>query len=157
MVKSGSSESPGQQQTDEALQSLANFSEDDLKKLYSAGEVQQFGAGEIALTEGGTDTSVYIILEGQAEVAIPRGNGWFNIATLKPGAVFGELSFFDRMPRSARVSATLDCTVLKISEAAFQQLRVQDSGMALAFVLELSRVVSLRLRRTNSLVQALIK
>ncbi len=136
---------------------MANFSEKDLQKIYAIGEVQQFAAGEIAVTEGADDTSLFIILEGTAEVLIPKRNGWYKLAALSPGGVFGELSFFDRMPRSARVVALTDCNVLKISDSAFQHLRVHDTSLALSLIQDLGKILSHRLRRMNDLVQTLVK
>ena len=136
---------------------MANFSEKDLQKIYAIGEVQQFAAGEIGVTEGADDTSLFIILEGTAEVLIPKRNGWFKLAALSPGGVFGELSFFDRMPRSARVVALTDCNVLKISDSAFQSLRVHDTSLALSLIQDLGKILSHRLRRMNDLVQTLVK
>ena len=75
---------------------------------------------------------------------------------LEPGSIFGELSFFDRMPRSAQVSVLEDCSVLKISEGAFKQLLEQDPETAVAFMMEMSRILSLRLRNMNQLVQTLL-
>ncbi len=136
---------------------MANFSEKDLQKIYAVGEVQQYAAGEIGVTEGADDTSLFIILEGTAEVLIPKRNGWYKLAALSPGGVFGELSFFDRMPRSARVVALTDCNVLKISDSAFQHLRVHDTSLALSLIQDLGKILSHRLRRMNDLVQTLVK
>ncbi len=136
---------------------MANFSEKDLQKIYAIGEVQQFAAGEIGVTEGADDTSLFIILEGTAEVLIPKRNGWYKLAALSPGGVFGELSFFDRMPRSARVVALTDCNVLKISDSAFQHLRVHDTSLALSLIQDLGKILIHRLRRMNDLVQTLVK
>ena len=136
---------------------MANFSEKDLQKIYAVGEVQQFAAGEIGVTEGADDTSLFIILEGTAEVLIPKRSGWYKLAALSPGGVFGELSFFDRMPRSARVVALTDCNVLKISDSAFQHLRVHDTSLALSLIQDLGKILSHRLRRMNDLVQTLVK
>ena len=85
-----------------------------------------------------------------------RGKGPFTLAVLEPGSIFGELSFFDRMPRSAQVSVLEDCSVLKISEGAFKQLLEQDPETAVAFMMEMSRILSLRLRNMNQLVQTLL-
>ena len=111
----------------------------------------------MAVNEGESDSSLYIILEGQAEVWIPVAKGTQRVATLIPGSIFGELAFFDRMPRPARVSVRTDCTVLKISEASFNNLIARNPGLALAFVQELSRLLSLRIRHMNELVQTLSK
>ncbi len=136
---------------------MADFSEQDLQKIYSIGEVQHFAAGEIMVTEGADDTSLFIILEGTAEVLIPKRNGWYKLTSLSPTGVFGELSFFDRLPRSARVVALTDCNVLKISDYAFQHLRVHDTSLALSLVQDLGKILSHRLRHMNDLVQTLVK
>ena len=157
MSMSGFFPYPDEEQPDQEPKFLAQLSEADLQKIYSIGEIQRFAAGDIALSEGGEDTSLYIVLEGQAEVSIPKRKGWLNVAVLRPGSVFGELSFFDRMPRSARVSVVTDGVFLKISEYSFQRLLVHDSSLAMALVLDLGRILSLRLRRMNQLVQDLLK
>ena len=82
-------------QTGAISQSLASFSEEALQRLYSISEVERFATGDTVMTEGDQDNSVYIVLEGEAEVTIPKKNGWLKVANLVPGSVFGELSFFD--------------------------------------------------------------
>lgn len=136
---------------------MADFSERDLQKIYAIGEVQHFAAGDIVVTEGADDTALFIILEGTAEVLIPKRNGWYRLALLSPAGVFGELSFFDRSPRSARVVVLTDCNVLKISQYAFQHLRVHDTSLALNLVQDLGKILSHRLRHMNDLVQTLMK
>ncbi len=136
---------------------LGDFSEEDIQKIYAIGEVQQFAAGDIAVTEGASDTSLFIVLEGEAEVLIPKRKGWYKVASLGAGSVFGELSFFDGLPRSARVAVLADTSVLKISNYSFQHLLVHDTGLALALVQDLAKILSLRLRHMNQLVQTLVK
>ena len=148
---------PNEEPAEEEPRFLGDFSEKDLQKVYSIGEVQQFAAGEIAVTEGATDTSLFIVLEGRAEVLIPKRRGWYKVASLGPGSVFGELSFFDKLPRSARVVVLTDTSVLKISDYSFQHLLVHDTGLALVFVQDLAKILSLRLRHMNQLVQTLVK
>ena len=141
----------------ELTEFLGGFSEDNLRKIFDISEVQQFAKGDTVLTRGDPDTSIYIVLEGQAEVLIEGKKGMLALATLIPGSIFGELSFFDQRPRSARVSVTADCTVLKISEPSFQSLVSQDMGVAMAFVQDLTKILSLRVRYMNQLVQTLAK
>ena len=157
MNASNVSQFPNDAQTDQVPKFLADFSDSDLRQLYSIGEVQQFAVGETVLSEGASDTSIYIIMGGEAEVSISTEKGWIRAAALIPGGVFGELSLFDRMPRSARVSVLSACTVLKISESSFQSLRDNNTGMALALAMELGKILSLRVRRMNQLIQALAR
>ncbi|PKB70818.1 MAG: hypothetical protein BZY87_09890 [SAR202 cluster bacterium Io17-Chloro-G6] len=128
---------------------LADFSVEDLKKIYSIGEVCNFAAGEIMVTEWVNDPSIYIIIDGTAEVLIAMRNGWYKLASLGPAGVFGEMSFFDRLPRSARVVVLTDCEVLKIGEEAFQRLRVEETSLPLGLILDLGKILSHRLRHMN--------
>ena len=137
---------------------LADFSETDLQKIYAIGDVQNFAAGEIVVTEWANDSALFIILEGNAVVLLPKWNGgWHTLASLGTGEVFGELSFFDRRRRSARVAVLTDCQVLKIDEDAFHHLRVLDTGLALRLVQDLGKILSHRLRHMNDLVRTLVK
>ncbi len=148
---------PNLEPEEEEPKFMADFSEKDVQKIYAMGEVQHFAAGEIMVDVGADDTALFIILEGTAEVLIPKRNGWYRLASLSPAGVFGELSFFDRRPRSARVVVLTDCNVLKIGDQAFQHLRVHDTGLALSLVQDLGKILSHRLRHMNDLVQTLVK
>ncbi len=136
---------------------LADFSDKDLRKIYAIGEVQNFAPGQVMVTEWGDDSALFIILEGTAEVLIPKRNGWYKLASLSPAGVFGELSFFDRLPQSARLVVLTDCNVLKISDYAFQHLRMHDTSLALSLVRDLGKILSHRLRHMNDLVKTLVK
>ena len=157
MTSSSSLQHPDEERAAHVTKFFADFSKDDLQKIYSIGEVRRFAAGDVAISQGDPGTSMYIVLEGQAEVTIPKQRGWLKVANLVPGSVFGELSFLDHTPRSARVSVVEDCTVLEISEASFKQLADQDTSIALAFIRELAKILSDRVRRMNQLVQALAR
>ncbi len=148
---------PNLEPEEEEPKFMADFSEKDVQKIYAMGEVQHFAAGEIMVEDGAEDTALFIILEGTAEVLIPKRNGWYRLASLSPAGVFGELSFFDHRPRSARVVVLTDCNVLKISDQAFQHLRVHDTSLALSLVQDLGKILSHRLRHMNDLVQTLVK
>ena len=136
---------------------LEDFSKEGLLKIYSLGEVQNFAAGQIMVTEWTDDPALFIIIQGTAEVVIPKRNGWYKLASLGPAGVFGELSFFDRLPRSARVVVLTDCEVLKIGEDAFRTLRADDPNLALNLILDLGKILSHRLRHMNELVRTLVK
>ena len=123
---------------------MGEFSEKDLLKVYSVGKVQSFRAGEIMVTEWSGEPALYVIMEGTAEVLMPRRNGWYKLASLGPAGVFGELSFFDRLTRSARVVVLIECNVLKIDDHAFESLREIDTKLALNLVLDLGKMLSHR-------------
>ncbi len=155
MTMSSSLQHPNEGLSDYRPGFLAGLTENNLNKIYSYGDVQQFNAGDVAIDEGDLDYLLYILVKGEAEVSFATSEGWIKAAKLVSRSVFGELTFFDHLPRSARVSATTNCTVIKISEEAFQRLRRDDPDLALSFILGVCKTLSLRVRRMNGFVQSL--
>ena len=73
-------------------------------------------AGTVLMQQGQTGREAYVLLEGTATIT---RNGK-KVATVKPGAVIGELSLLDRGPRTATVKADTDVTLLVVSERALE-------------------------------------
>ena len=103
--------------------------------------------GTMLVLEGQQANDLYILLEGEVEVMAPMDGHWVRVAVLGPGSAIGEMAFLDDLPRSARVIAATTCSVLQISRESFQEFSLREPKLALAFVLELSKIVSFRLRR----------
>jgi signal-transduction protein with cAMP-binding, CBS, and nucleotidyltransferase domain len=89
----------------DALQNVDLFEglEDEmLTRLVEVGETRQFQPGSIVVEQGSEeDFSLYAVLDGVAQVHVNDERR----ATLYPGDYFGEVSFFDRKPRSYEVVA----------------------------------------------------
>ena len=101
------------------------------------------------IAEGAKDTALFILLEGEVEVMVPTERGWMRVATLKQGSVIGEMAFLDDLPRSARVITAAPSSALKITRESFQEMAMREPVIAMAFVWELSRTVTVRLRRVE--------
>jgi CRP/FNR family cyclic AMP-dependent transcriptional regulator len=79
--------------------------------------------GTIIFNEGDRDFHFYILQEGQVEIFTKGKNGQkIVIGTMGEGEAFGEFSLLDYQPRSATAIALTDCVVVKISDAAYQNL-----------------------------------
>lgn len=68
----------------------------------------------------------YVLLAGQADV---RKDGQ-SIATLEPGAIFGEIALLQHSLRSASVFAATNITVLRIDAASLQKIADDHPGFA---------------------------
>ncbi len=61
------------------------------------------------------------------------------LATLGPGEYFGDMALLDDQPRSATVVTETPCVFLTLSRAPFQALVLQQPGVALSLLTEVSR------------------
>lgn len=97
------------------VQLFSAASKKELEKLGKASDELEVPAGKELVEQGRVGHEFFLILEGTASV---RRNGR-KIATLGPGAYFGELSLLDRGPRSASVVADTDMTLLVLGQREF--------------------------------------
>ncbi len=135
---------------------LARLSLEQIVRFAKAGELELFHAGEDIVVEGTLGDSLYLILSGAAAVHV-GGAQSRPLATLKPGEFFGEMSLVEPAVRSATVRATDVTEVFRVPHYALSNL-LEDDPMVLHLVLvTIIRVLSKRLRETNSLVGSVEK
>lgn len=123
--------------------------EDEWATLLSYTEMQLFEAGHTVMTAGAPGRALYLLTDGTLEVlSHPRGGG---PRLLTATTVFGELSFFDGRPRRASVRARTDGEMLRLGREAFDALCARESRLGQVVLMELGRIISLRLRRAEHL------
>ena len=101
-------------------------------------EEMKFKPGQVIISEGERGDHFYVITEGYAEVII-RDAGGADIVLHKagPGDFFGELSMLTNEPRSARVRAAEDLTVLALERAEFFDFLRTHTHAAIDVMVEL--------------------
>ena len=67
----------------------------------------------------------------------------------------GELAFFDGSPRSATLDALTDVQVVRIDIDCFSQLSEAEPALAHAMLLDLARILALRLRMASDVIASL--
>ncbi len=131
---------------------LPNRSDADWGTLLSYTDTVRFRAGESALHLGEIDRALYIVTAGHLEVLVPQGlQGMRVFAIIEPGAVVGEQSFFDGEPRSAMVRAVTDGEMLRLSFDRFKTLSAREPTLARDLLLDLGRILAVRLRLTTAI------
>lgn len=73
-----------------------------------------FSPGQYLFHEGDPSQAIYLIQKGTVAIRKHKGSAYIELARLYSKEVLGELSFFDRMPRSAAAVALTDVEVLEI-------------------------------------------
>jgi CRP-like cAMP-binding protein len=130
---------------------LADLHEADLAVVLQYTQARLYAPGEFAVHKGEVDRSFFIIWHGSFEVLMPTDEGPQRVRVLEPGDLFGEVAFFDGLPRSADVVALEEAEALVLTQTAFQRLRLTHPRLALRFVLDLGRILGERFRASDAI------
>jgi CRP-like cAMP-binding protein len=74
-----------------------------------------FSPGSYLFREGEMSRSLYLIQKGSVGIRKAKGSAFIELARLYSNEVVGELSFFDRLPRSASAIALTEVETLEIT------------------------------------------
>jgi CRP-like cAMP-binding protein len=122
----------------------------DWATVFSHAEVRRIGAGLALVQAGEHDRALYLLTEGTIGVRLPRDEGAFK--TIDAPSVLGELAFFDGRPRSATLDAVTDVEVVRLDDAAFARLSAEAPELAQAMLVDLGRILALRLRMASEVI-----
>lgn len=117
-----------------------------LVKVLSCADRISVKKGDLFFNEGDAGESFYILIIGQVIVERMNEGKWIQLATLKPGDSFGEMTLIDEKIRSARVKAGTDCTALFVP---LQRIKQYDD-LTSALYLSIAKVLAKRLKSANS-------
>ena len=108
--------------------------------------INEFGVGDVIFEEGSAGRELYVVLDGEVEIAKVNGAAKTVIVTLGKGEFFGEMAVIDGSSRSATAIAAAPHTrVMRINHARFVYLVSQQPAFALMIMDALSK----RLRASN--------
>lgn len=105
-----------------------DLSEQDAQLLATITKHRKLQPDEYLYREGEQDNNLYVIVEGKIAVGKEEGERWTDIATLKAGAVAGEMSFVDGNPHTLTLKALKPSEVLVLNRHDFEKL-VEQSPM----------------------------
>jgi CRP-like cAMP-binding protein len=122
----------------------------DWQRLRAHLERRRFKAGDVVIAAGTTDRSLYLVASGSLEIVVGDGRHQRRVREQGAGTILGEVAFFDGLPRSATVRAITPCEVLRLSPDAFEVLAARHPDLGRQILLELGRVLAVRLRHAES-------
>ena len=93
---------------------------------------------------------MFIVLSGKVDVLKKNREGReVKLATLSPGAIFGEMTLVNVEPRSATVSAVEEAVVVILKNSALSDIFMQDRELLIVILINIARILSKRLREAN--------
>lgn len=93
-----------------------------VRRALSAFAARKLVAGAVVVEQGAPAPGLFIVLDGELEVAAAVGDERVPLRALQAGDVFGEMSLLSEEGASASVVARGPCTVLVLPRVAFAEL-----------------------------------
>jgi CRP-like cAMP-binding protein len=128
---------------------LADMRDAQLAHLADFLEFQELLQHTVVVRQGEPGDAMFLILTGELRARTMVGDRETILTTFGPGDFFGEMSLFDKGPRSADVVTNVDSTVLRLSAASLDRLTREMPGLATPFLQATSRTLSARIRADN--------
>lgn len=142
------------------LKNVAIFKDLDDTEIAEVAEKcreEQYNSGEYIFREGEAGNRLYLIVQGEVRISrdVP-GSGEEALAVLKAGALFGEMSVFDRSERSTHAISNGGTKLLTISRPDFEMLLDFNRELAYKVLWACVRLLSGRLRQTNDSLRSFL-
>ena len=146
--------------TNDLLKGVAIFKDLDDSEIGEIAAIckeEKFNSGEYIFKEGEAGNRLYLIVEGDVRISrdVP-GSGEEALAVLKPGALFGEMSVFDRSDRSTHAISNGGTKLLTITRPDFEMLLDFNREIAYKVLWACLRLLSGRLRSTNDSLRSFL-
>jgi hypothetical protein len=125
---------------------LDGLSEADVVRALGSSSIIECSRGDRVLKKGGVARNMFVVLGGTLEVK----DGETLVRVLAKGDVIGEVAFLLERPRTMDVyAATDDVRILSLSESTLRKMISSESEFAAHLLLNLSKVLCLRLLKNN--------
>jgi CRP/FNR family transcriptional regulator len=109
--------------------------------------INEFDVDDVIFEEGSTGRELFVVLDGEVEIAKVNDASRTTIVKLGKGEFFGEMAVIDGSARSATaIAAAPNTRVMRINHARFVYLVSQQPAFALMVMDALSK----RLRASNA-------
>ncbi|VAX11133.1 hypothetical protein MNBD_GAMMA26-1340 [hydrothermal vent metagenome] len=126
------------------------LSDEQCQVLADVIEIHNLKDGDVLISEGQTDSHLYIIDQGRIEVArAVQGGNWVTLAILRDGDFAGEMGFIDGSVHSATLRSMGDSRILSLSRDTLESLIDTNPHLVYKLMQTIIRVVHKILTRMN--------
>ena len=110
----------------------------------------EYPTGKTLLREGTRRPALNLLLSGECVVVKTLRHGAeHQLALLRPGALFGEIAFFDRGEHSSTVRSLSPVEVMELSWPMFEELRSERQEIACKLTYNTARIMAERFRKMH--------
>lgn len=109
-------------------------------------------AGEVLMDKGEKSSDLFVVLDGSVNIYTEKGD---KLAECGPASVLGEVSLVDAGPRSAVAVCKGKVAFARFPAKELRAYMAKNKEAGFVMLANLSRVLTMRLRATNSNLEAL--
>ena len=147
----------GESKTAIAIRSVPIFEQLSKKELAAVEKLvhtRTYDTNETIFSEKDPGGGMYIVMEGIVSIVKNQGGTHEKkLVTLENGDFFGEIALLDESPRTATAVSIGDSKILGFYRTDLYELVERRPKLAIKIIVNLARVVSERLRHSNSQAQ----
>lgn len=146
--------------TDQLATLFSGLSEEEISKLKSYMEPRNYKPLEAIFLEEMEGNAIFLVQNGTVKISKIADNEEEQnsketekvMTYFRSGDIFGEMSFIDNMPRSASAYAVEDCELYIFKRSSFEKMVEEDPRFAIKVLMNIARIISQRLRRTDEIL-----
>lgn len=132
---------------------FSKLTEDELNLINNIVKTKTYKENSIIFREKDISGELFIIDKGVVKIYKESASGRKTLASFKNGDVFGELSLFDDLPRSATAVASVESVLLTIKNDDLNKIMNLNMELRHKILKNAIHEISLRLRETNERIQ----
>ena len=118
------------------IELFSSLSDDEIRSIVSNDRLLGFGPGELVVKKGEVGGSMFVIMEGSCAVLIPDpsdSSSMMEVAQLKSGTIFGEISALTDAPRTAWIKAIGHVKLQEISQRQIEAVFLNNQAAMAEF------------------------
>lgn len=120
-----------EQVKDTCQEFCAALTDDEVRKFVRYTRIRELGAQEVVADIDEISDRFYLVIGGSVKLLQVDGEREFEVGQLAPGSLCGEMSFFDRHPRTVRIRARRSgVRLLEINRQMYNRIRIEEPYIA---------------------------
>jgi diguanylate cyclase (GGDEF)-like protein len=137
---------------------FADLNEEEVQRIFQVMQPRDLAADEILFHEGDAGGELYIVEKGTMGISVTLEDGQsLEIASFSGGDFFGEMSIFEKEPRSATCCAKSRCHLYALHEKAFFELLETSPTTAATVMKQMLAATRRRLQDTGAFLSDMVQ
>ena len=119
------------------------------KKIILASDIEEYKSGTRVIRRGDIGDKMYVVIAGELEVFLPRGDERISISKMRLGDIFGEIALVSKVRRTADIDAITDTRLLALDTQSLRRLQRFSPFLASHLFYNISQILGKRLAERN--------